>query len=72
MTSHRRQWELPILLDRRRILGEESAFSADIAKDKISSLAKQIICSTLVCTLKLEGCCNYTGACYDLDSVCER
>jgi hypothetical protein len=53
-------------------LGEESAFSADIAKDKISSLAEQIICSTLVCTLKLEGCCNYTGACYDLDSVCER
>jgi hypothetical protein len=53
-------------------LGEESAFSANIAKDKISSLAEQIICSTLVCTLKLEGCCNYTGACYDLDSVCER
>jgi len=29
-------------------------------------------CSTLVCTVKLEGCRNYTGTCYDLDSVCER
>jgi uncharacterized membrane protein YphA (DoxX/SURF4 family) len=53
-------------------LGEESEFSADIAKDKITSTAEQVICSTLVCTIKLEGCCNYTGACYDLDAVCER
>ena len=53
-------------------LGEESEFGADIVKDKITSLAEQTICSTLVCTLKLEGCCNYTGVCYDLDSVCER
>ncbi len=53
-------------------LGEESAFSADIVKDNITSAAEKIICSTLVCTVKLEGCCNYTGTCYDLDSVCER
>jgi hypothetical protein len=53
-------------------LGEESAFSADIAKDKVTSTAEQLICSTLVCNVKLEGCCNYTGACYDLDTVCER
>lgn len=53
-------------------LGEESEFSADIVKDNITSAAEKIICSTLVCTIKLEGCCNYTGTCYDLDSVCER
>jgi len=53
-------------------LGEESAFSADVAKDKVTSTAEQLICSTLVCNVKLEGCCNYTGACYDLDTVCER
>ena len=53
-------------------LGEESEFSADVAKDKVTSTAEQLICSTLVCNVKLEGCCNYTGACYDLDTVCER
>jgi len=53
-------------------LGEESEFGADIAKDTITSTAEKAICSTLICTVKLEGCCNYTGACYDLDSVCER
>ena len=53
-------------------LGEESAFGADVAKDKVTSTAEQLICSTLVCNVKLEGCCNYTGACYDLDTVCER
>jgi Methylamine utilisation protein MauE len=43
-----------------------------VGNDIVSSSAEKIICETLICNIKLEGCCNYTGTCYDLDEVCEQ
>ncbi len=38
--------------------------------DKLEDKAGELLCSG-VCSVKLTACCNYTGACFDSDGLCE-
>jgi uncharacterized membrane protein YphA (DoxX/SURF4 family) len=39
--------------------------------DKLEDHLGDMLCSDFVCKLQLRACCNYTGACYDSDALCE-
>jgi hypothetical protein len=39
--------------------------------DKLEDQVGSLLCSNLVCKVQLKACCNYTGACYDSDALCE-
>jgi hypothetical protein len=39
--------------------------------DKLEDRLGDMLCSDFVCKLQLRACCNYTGACYDSDALCE-
>jgi uncharacterized membrane protein YphA (DoxX/SURF4 family) len=46
-------------------------FAGKTSLDKLEDQVGQMLCNDFVCKLKLTACCNYTGACYDSDQLCE-
>jgi uncharacterized membrane protein YphA (DoxX/SURF4 family) len=46
-------------------------FAGKTSLDKLEDQVGQMLCNDFVCKLKLTACCNYTGACYDSDELCE-
>ncbi len=46
-------------------------FAGKTSLDKLEDQVGQMLCNDFVCKLKLTACCNYTGACYDSDALCE-
>ena len=58
------------------MLGRVVNFAIDKARgktsiDKLEDRLGEMLCSEFVCKLKLRACCNYSGACYDSDALCE-
>jgi uncharacterized membrane protein YphA (DoxX/SURF4 family) len=46
-------------------------FAGKTSLDKLEDQVGEMLCNDFVCKLKLTACCNYTGACYDSDELCE-
>ncbi len=49
----------------------QGATFANRVIDKATDLASSAFCH-VACGTKLQGCCNYTGKCFDSDALCER
>jgi hypothetical protein len=47
-------------------------FAGKTSLDKLEDQVGNMLCQDFVCKLQLKGCCNYTGACFDSDAVCEQ